>query len=114
MTFSTAHILTTAAVTGLAAAAAAWWRLGRTAWPAILAVFFVSGASVFVWRMAANMPQLNADGLPAISANDLAAPALTYLALSVYSDLGNSTGPAFRQVRALTALACLVINIVTI
>jgi hypothetical protein len=113
MTFSAAHILATAAVTGLAAAAAAWWKLRR--WPDILAVFLVSGAAVFMWRISANMPQLNADGLPGFSANDWAAPVLAYLSLSVYADLRKPCpAGAFREVRALAALACLVINVVTI
>jgi hypothetical protein len=113
MTFSAAHILATAAITGLAAAAAAWWKLRR--WPDIVAVFLVSGAAVFLWRLSANMPQLNADGLQGFSANDWAAPILAYLSLSVYADLRQpSPEGAFRQVRALAALACLVINVVTI
>jgi hypothetical protein len=113
MTFSAAHILATAAVTGLAAAAAAWWKLRR--WPDILAVFLVSGAAVFMWRISANMPQLNADGLPGFSANDWAAPVLAYLSLSVYADLRKPCpAGAFREVRALAALACLIINVVTI
>ena len=113
MTFSAAHILATAAVTGLAAAAAAWWKLRR--WPDILAVFLVSGAAVFMWRISANMPQLNAEGLPGFSANDWAAPVLAYLSLSVYADLRKPCpAGAFREVRALAALACLVINVVTI
>ena len=113
MTFSAAHILATAAITGLAAAGAAWWRLRR--WPDTLAVFLVSGASVFLWRISANMPQLNADGLPGFSANDWAAPILTYVVLSAHSDLkktGQASGPA--EVRALTAVACLAINVITI
>ena len=113
MTFSAAHILATAAITGLAAASAAWWKLRR--WPDILAVFLVSGAAVFMWRISANMPQLNADGLPGFSANDWAAPVLAYLSLSVYADLRKPCpAGAFREVRALAALACLIINVVTI
>ena len=113
MTFSTAHILATAAITGALAAAAAWWKLRR--WRGILAVFLVSGISVFLWRISANMPQLNDDGLPGFSANDWAAPVLTYVSLSAYADLGiPSPAGAFRQVRALAALASVVINVVTI
>jgi hypothetical protein len=113
MTFSAGHILATAAITGLVAAVAAWWKLRR--WPDIAAVFLVSGAAVFLWRISANMPQLNADGLPGFSANDWAAPVLAYLSLCVYADLRNpAPEAAFRQVRALAALACLVINVVTI
>jgi hypothetical protein len=113
MTFSAAHILVTAAITGLAAAAIAWWRLRR--WPEVAAVFLVSGAAVFLWRLSANMPQLNADGLQGFSANDWAAPVITYVSLSAYADLRNpSPEGAFRQARALAAVACLVINVVTI
>ena len=113
MTFSTAHILATAAITGAVAAAAGWWKLRR--WPDVLAVFLVSGISVFLWRISANKPQLNSDGLPGFSANDWAAPVLTYVSLSAYADLRKpSPAGAFRQVRALAALASLVINVVTI
>lgn len=113
MTFSAAHILATAALTGLAAAAFAWWKLRR--WTDIAAVFLVSGGAVFLWRISANMPQLNDDGLPGFSANDWAAPVLAYLSLSVYADLRKPCpAAAFRQVRALAALACLAINVITI
>ena len=113
MTFSTAHILATAAITGLACAVAAWWKLRR--WSEVAAVFLVSGAAVFLWRLSANMPQLNADGLPGFSANDWAAPVLAYLSLSVYADLRKPCpAAAFGQVRALAALACLAINVITI
>jgi hypothetical protein len=105
--------LLTAALTGLAAAGIARSKLRR--WPDIFAVFLVSGAAVFLWRISANMPQLNDDGLPGFSANDWAAPVLTYLSLSVYADLKKPChAGAFREVRALAALACLVINVVTI
>jgi hypothetical protein len=113
MTFSAAHILATAAITGLAAAAMAWWKLRRRTDTA--AVFLVSGAAVFLWRMSANMPQLNADGLQGFSANDWAAPVIAYVSLSAYADLRKpSPEAAFRQVRALAALACLAINVITI
>jgi hypothetical protein len=113
MTFSAVHILLTAALTGLAAAGAAWWRL--RSWPDVAAVLLLSAGAVYLWRISANMPQLNDDGLPGFSANDLAAPAFTYLALSVYADLRKpSPEAAFRQVRALATVACLVINVITI
>jgi len=79
------HILGTAAVTAALAAAAAFWRLGRNAWIDILGVTIAAGASVFLWRTSANMPQLNADGLSPFSANDWLAPVLTYVFLSVYA-----------------------------
>ncbi len=113
MTFSAAHILATAAITGVAAAAMAWWKLRR--WPEVAAVLLVSGAAVFLWRISANMPQLNDDGLQGFSANDWAAPAIAYLSLSVYADLRKpSPEDAFRQVRAVAALAALAINVITI
>jgi hypothetical protein len=113
MMFSAVHILGTAALTGLAAAVAAWWRLRR--WPEVAAVLLVCGAAVFLWRLSANMPQLNDDGLQGFSANDWAAPVLAYVGLSVCADLRKpSPEDAFRQVRALAAVAALVINVVTI
>jgi hypothetical protein len=113
MTFSAAHILATAAVTGLAAAAAAWWKLRR--WPDILAVFLVSGAAVFMWRISANMPQLNADGLPGFSANDWLAPVVTYLFVSLYGTARPVQDQRrFTQTRALTVLASLAVNVITI
>jgi hypothetical protein len=45
------------------------------AWPDIAAVASLSAASVLLWRLSANMPQLNSDGLNGFSANDWAAPA---------------------------------------
>jgi hypothetical protein len=113
MTFSAAHILVTAAIAGLASGALAWWKLRR--WPDAVAVLLVSGAAVFLWRLSANMPQLNTDGLRGFSANDWAAPVLAYVSLSTYADLRRpSPADAFLQVRALAAAACLVVNVVTI
>jgi hypothetical protein len=115
MTFSTLHITLTALLTGLLALAAAAWRLPRRRWPDLLAVAVLSGGAVFMWRMSPNMPQLNDDGLNGFSANDWAAPALTYLALSVYADLRPRPDPAhYRQTRALATLFALAINVVTI
>ncbi|MFI6951427.1 winged helix-turn-helix domain-containing protein [Streptomyces sp. NPDC050422] len=53
------------------ALATAFWRLPEGTWAA---VGLLSGASVFLWRASANMPQLNDDGLPGFSANDWLAP----------------------------------------
>jgi hypothetical protein len=63
MTFSTLHITLTAVLCGLFALAAAAWRLPRSQWRTMLAVAVLSGGAVFLWRMSANMPQLNDDGL---------------------------------------------------
>ena len=114
MTFSTLHITVTALLVGLFSLAVGAWRL-RGRWPDLLIVAVLSGGAVFLWRMSANMPQLNDDGLNGFSANDWAAPVLTYLALSVYADLRPPPDPArYRQTRALAALLAVVINVVTI
>jgi hypothetical protein len=115
MIFSVAHILLTAALTGLIAAVAGYWRLRRTAWPDVLALAVLSGAAVFLWRLSANMPQLNTDGLPGLSANDWAAPILTFVFLTVYADLRAPADPRrYRQARALATLAALAVNVITI
>ena len=115
MTFSTAHIALTAAAVALLTLGAAVWRLPRTGWRQALVVALLSGVAVFLWRLSANKPDLNDDGLPGFSANDWAAPMLTYLALSGYGDL---RAPAdlrrFGQVRALVAVVALAVNVITI
>jgi hypothetical protein len=113
--FSAAHIGLTALATGLFALAAAVWRLPRGQWRHMLAVAVLTGVAVFMWRISANMPQLNDDGLRPFSANDWAAPVLTYVVLSVYDDLVSPADPArYRQTRALTTMLALVINVITI
>ncbi len=114
-TFSTGHIALTAAVTGVIALAAAAWRLPRSAWADIAAVAILSAASVLAWRLSANMPQLNDDGLPGFSPNDWAAPLLTYLFLSLYADLRPPADTRrYAQARALATLASLAVNVITI
>jgi hypothetical protein len=115
MTFSTVHIALTAVVTGVLAFAVGLWRLPRPAWRQALIVALLSAASVFLWRISANMPQLNDDGLPGFSANDWAAPMLTYLVLAGYADLRTPKDPRrFAQVRALVGLIALAVNVITI
>jgi hypothetical protein len=114
-TFTHLHILLTAAVTALFAGAAAWWRLPRTAWMDIAAITVLSGVSVFLWRTSANMPQLNADGLPGFSANDWLAPTLTYVFLGAYAHLRPPADPRrYQQATALATIASLAVNVVTI
>ena len=113
--FSATHIALTALLTGVLASAAAAWRLPRTAWPDAVAIGALSAAAVFLWRISANMPQLNSDGLPGFSANDWLAPAMTYLFLSVYPDLRSPSDPRrFGQIRAVAVVMALVVNVVTI
>ena len=115
MTFTTGHILLTAALVAVLTAAAALWRLPRRARLDALIVAVLAGLAVFLWRISANKPQLNDDGLPGFSANDWAAPILTYLSLAVYADLRPPADPArFRQVQALAFLIALAVNVITI
>ena len=79
MTFSTGHILLTAALVAVLTAAVGLWRLPRRARTEALIVALLAGAAVFLWRISANKPQLNDDGLPGFSANDWTAPILTYM-----------------------------------
>jgi len=114
-TFSIAHIALTASITAVVTLAAAAWRLGRAAWVDILGVTVAVGASVYLWRISANMPALNADGLPGFSANDWLAPVLTYVFLSVYAALRPpADARRFDQTRALAVVASLAVNVITI
>jgi hypothetical protein len=75
----------------------------------------LSAVSVFLWRASANMPQLNQDGLPGLSAGDWLAPVITYLFLGLYAQ---ARPPAdtqrYGQARALATTACLIVNVITI
>ncbi|WP_432850604.1 hypothetical protein ACQPXB_21660 [Amycolatopsis sp. CA-161197] len=113
--FSAAHIALTAAITGVLAYAAAAWRLPRPAWLDVAAVGVLAAGSVFLWRISANMPALNSDGLPGFSANDWLAPVATYLFLTVYADLRPPADVRrYGQARALAVLASLAVNVITI
>jgi hypothetical protein len=113
--FGATHIALTATLTGVLALAAAAWRLPRTAWPDVVAIGVLSAAAVFLWRISANMPQLNSDGLPGFSANDWLAPAMTYLFLSAYADLRSPGDPRrYGQIRTIVVAISLVVNVVTI
>ncbi len=115
MTFTTLHIALTAATVAVLTFAVGMWRLPRPAWRQALAAALLAGAAVFLWRLSANKPDLNDDGLPGFSANDWAAPILTYLTLSAYADLRPPADPArYRQVRALAFLIAVAVNVITI
>jgi hypothetical protein len=115
MTFTTLHIGVTALLTGGLALMVAVWRLGWTKLFDAVAMGVLSAAAVFLWRLSANMPQLNEDGLRSFSANDWAAPILVYLALCGYADIRRSADTSrFRQTRALIGLIALAVNVLTI
>jgi len=115
MTFTTLHIAVTAIITGLLAALLGCWRLPRDQWQQVPVLALLAAAAVFLWRISANLPQLNDDGLPGFSANDWAAPILTYIVLSAYGDLRTTADTnRYRQTRALTAAMCVIVNVLTI
>lgn len=113
--FSNVHILGTAATTAALTLAAAAWRLGRAAWLDAAGIALSAGASVFLYRASANMPQLNADGLPMFSANDWLAPVATYVVVSCYAAVRPPRDQRrFALTRALAVLASLAVNVLTI
>jgi hypothetical protein len=113
--FSATHIALTAALTGVLVLAAAARRLPRSAWPDVVAIGVLSAAAVFLWRISANMPELNRDGLPGFSANDWLAPVMTYIFLSAYADLRSPTDSRrYGQIRTMAVVISLVVNVVTI
>jgi len=115
MTFTTPHITVTAATVAVLTFAVGLWRLPRPAWRQALVVALLAGAAVFLWRLSANKPDLNDDGLPGFSANDWAAPILTYLTHGAYADLRPPADPVrYRQVRALAFVIAVAVNVITI
>jgi hypothetical protein len=114
--FTRAHIAVTAGITGVIVLGFAWWRLdGRRVWITRLVVAGLAAAAVFLWRVSANMPQLNRDGLSGYSANDWLAPVVAYVVLSVYADLFPPENPRrFAQVRAAATVTAFVVNVITI
>jgi hypothetical protein len=115
MVFSALHIALTAALTAVVALVLGLWRLPRQRWLDTVAAAVLAGAAVLLWRLSANMPQLNDDGLPGFSANDWAAPAMTYLFLSGYADARPPLDDRrYRQFRILATLGALAVNVITI
>jgi hypothetical protein len=78
-------------------------------------VAVISGLAVYLWRVSANMPQLNNDGLPGYSANDWLAPVVVFVALTVYADLRPPADLGrYRKIRALSTVVALAVNVITI
>jgi hypothetical protein len=114
-TFSTAHIGLTAAVCGVLALPVTTRLCRSTSRIDKAAVALVAAVATFTYRLAANMPQLNRDGVPGFSANDLLAPAMTYVLLGLYASVRPPEDPArFAVARALITGVALVVNVVTI
>lgn len=114
--FASAHIAVTALISGAIADAAAAWRItGRHRVITVVAVTVITTAAVYLWRSSANMAQLNDDGLPGFSANDWLAPAITFIALTLFKDLHPPADVRrYNQVRAISTIAAFAVNVITI
>ena len=113
--FSVLHVTVTAAITAGCGVLISRWRLAPLKAVDTALIALVVGASVFLWRLSANMPQLNDDDLPGFSANDWLCPVITYVFLSTYAAFRPQGDPVrWGQARALLTIASLVINVVTI
>ena len=114
--FSHGHIALTAGVTGLIAAGISIWRLGgSTRLPLGLVIGILVAGGVYLWRASANMPQLNSDGLPGLSANDWLAPVVTFVILGVFGGLVPPRHPArYAQVTGFATLVTFAVNVITI
>ncbi|MGH9208563.1 MAG: hypothetical protein ACRD1G_18755, partial [Acidimicrobiales bacterium] len=100
--FSTAHIGGTAALCGVLAAALAYWVQRPRSWLTAGGIGFAAAIATFGWRLAANMPQLNRDGFPGFSANDLMAPVVTYVLVGIYASIRPPEMPVqFSRLRSL-------------
>ncbi len=79
----------------------------------ILAVLV--GLSVFAWRMAGNVAQLNDDPILLFSPNDLLCPIVTYVVLGLYAAFRQPTNAAeWDKTRAWLTIVSFVVNVVFI
>ena len=80
-----------------------------------VALSLLAGFSILLFRLGANVQQLNDDPIPLASPNDLLCPVVTFVVLSVYSGLRGATDQALlARDRAILTLVSLAVNIVTI
>ena len=80
-----------------------------------LVLSLLVGFSILLFRLGANVQQLNDDLIPLASPNDLLCPVVTFVVLSVYAGLRDTRGKArFARDRAILTLVSLAVNIVTI
>ena len=114
-TFTALHIAITAVITAAVGLPVTWWRLRPTYPGEAIVLAVIAGAAVFAWRLSANMPALNNDGIPPFSANDWAAPILVYVALGCYAGLRPpADARRFAQVRAALTIIALTVCVITI
>src|SRR4051812_49696160 len=86
MTFTTLHIVATAALTTVVALIVGMWRLPRERWLDTIAAAVLAGAAGALWRFSADMPPLNEEGVPRFFAHEWAAPPMTYPFLRGYAE----------------------------
>jgi hypothetical protein len=92
-----------------------YWRLGAQSRLDIVPAALIAGSAVLLWRLSANLPQLNTDGLQGFSANDWLAPVLVYVGLGLYAAARPPGDPArWAQARALATIAAFAVNVITI
>src|ERR1700704_5460702 len=90
-------------------------RRGAFARRGAVVVSLLVGFSILLFRLGANVQQLNDDPIPLASPNDLLCPVVTFVALSVYSGLRGATDQALlARSRAILTLVSLAVNIATI
>lgn len=113
--FSHTHIAVTAAICAVLSLVLVFLLHRGTPVVDALVIAGVVLVTVYVWRTGANMPQLNADGLPGVSANDLLTPLLTYGTVGIYCGIrGTMADQKWETARALVAACTLVVNVITI
>jgi uncharacterized membrane-anchored protein len=92
-----------------------YWRDAPFESRSAVVLSILVGLSILLFRLGANVAQLNDDPIPLASPNDLLCPVATYVVLSVYAGLrGALDRTRFERDRALLTLVSLVVNIVTI
>ncbi len=73
------------------------------------------GFSVFAWRMAGNVAQLNDDPMSPFSPNDLLCPLITYVVLGLYGAFRRPVNSEdWEKTRAWLTLVSFVVNVVFI
>lgn len=113
--FSIAHIAITAAIATCVSLALLRWRLRERSLGEAALLALIAGISVFIWRLSANVPQLNDDGVPGFSPNDWLCPVITYVFLETYAAFRRPPDAVrWAQARSLLVLAALASNVVTI
>lgn len=117
LTFSFAQIAVCAAVGFVASATvlAVYGRGRGVGMPRAVTLGLVVAASILLWRSAANTGALNDDPIPWVSPNDVLAPVLTYVVVSLYGGTARlDREPDWGRLRALLVAVSFAVNVLTI